>query len=89
MAEDKNPTDEQNPDIALEEALVEELDERDLEITDTALRNSVVFKDAQALRHVRCRKLVRMVEKRQGMCVWVAGDAVTLRVVASSPSRPG
>lgn len=32
MAEDKNPTDEQNPDIALEEALVAELDERDLEI---------------------------------------------------------
>lgn len=32
MAEDKNPTDELNPDIALEEALVEELDERDLEI---------------------------------------------------------
>jgi len=32
MAEDKNPTDEPNPDIALEEALAEELDERDLEI---------------------------------------------------------
>lgn len=32
MAEDKNPQDEINPDIALEEALVEELDERDLEI---------------------------------------------------------
>ena len=32
MAEDKNPTDEPNIDIALEEALAEELDERDLEI---------------------------------------------------------
>ena len=62
--------------------------ERDLEITDTALRNSVVFKVVQALRHAKRRKLVRMVEKRQGMCVWAAGDAVTLRVVASSPSRP-
>ncbi len=62
--------------------------ERDLEVTDTALRNSVVFKVVQALRHAKRRKLVRMVEKRQGMCVWAAGDAVTLRVVASSPSRP-
>jgi molecular chaperone GrpE len=32
MAEEKTPTDEQNPDVALEEALAEELDERDLEI---------------------------------------------------------
>tara|TARA_B100000965_G_scaffold189296_1_gene158005 strand:- start:198 stop:554 length:357 start_codon:yes stop_codon:yes gene_type:complete len=61
--------------------------ERDLEITDTALRNSVVFKVVQALRHAKRRKLVRMVEKRQGLCVWAAGDAVTLRVVASSPFR--
>ena len=61
--------------------------ERDLEITDTALRNSVVFKVVQALRHAKRRKLVRMVEKRRGMCVWAAGDAITLRVVASSPSR--
>ncbi len=28
-----------------------------------------------------------MIEKRKGMCVWMAGDAVTLRVVANS--RPG
>ena len=56
---------------------------------DTTLRNSVVFKVVQALRHARRRKLVRMVEKRKGMCVWAAGDAVTLRVVASSPSRSG
>jgi len=63
--------------------------ERDLEISDTALRNSVVFKVVQALRHAKRRKLVRMVEKRKGMCLWAAGDAVTLRVVASIPSTSG
>ena len=63
--------------------------ERDLEISDTALRNSVVFKVVQALRHAKRRKLVRMVEKRKGMCLWATGDAVTLRVVASIPSTPG
>ena len=63
--------------------------ERKLDVSDTTLRNSVVFKVVQALRHARRRKLVRMVEKRKGMCVWAAGDAVTLRVVASSPSRSG
>ena len=46
----------------------------------------MVFKVIQALRLARRRKLVRMVEKRKGMCVWAAGDALTLRVVASSPS---
>ena len=63
--------------------------ERDLEISDTALRNSVVFKVVQALRRAKRRKLVRMVEKRKGMCLWAAGDAVTLRVVASTPSGLG
>lgn len=53
--------------------------ERDLEVSDTTLRNSVVFKVVQALRHARRRKLVRMVEKRKGMCVWAAGDAVMAR----------
>lgn len=61
--------------------------ERDLEITDTVLRNSVVFTVVQALRHAKRRKLVCMVEKRKGMYIWAAGDAVTLHVVASSPSR--
>ena len=61
---------------------------RGLDSSDGALRNSVVFKVVQALRHAKRRKLVRMVEKRKGMCVWAAGDAVTLRVVASSPSTP-
>ena len=63
--------------------------ERKLDASDTTLRNSVVFKVVQALRHAKRRKLVRMVEKRKGMCVWAAGDAVTLHVVANSPSRSG
>ena len=63
--------------------------ERKLDAYDRTLRNSVVFKVVQALRHAKRRKLVRMVEKRKGMCVWAAGNAVTLRVVASSPSRSG
>jgi hypothetical protein len=51
---------------------------RDLDATDTTLRNSVVFKVVQALRHAARRKLVVMVEKRKGMCVWSAGPAITL-----------
>jgi hypothetical protein len=61
--------------------------ERQLDVSDTTLRNSVVFKVVQALRHATRRRLVRMVEKRKGMCLWRAGDAITLRF-ASSPSRP-
>lgn len=60
-----------------------------LDATDTTLRNSVVFKVVQALRHAARRKLVRMAEKRKGMCHWTAGDAVTLRVVANSRTTPG
>jgi hypothetical protein len=60
--------------------------ERKLDASDAALRNSVVFKVVQALRHAKRRKLVRMIEKRKGMCVWAAGEAVTLRV-ANSRSR--
>ncbi|WP_425408171.1 hypothetical protein [Hyphococcus sp.] len=63
--------------------------ERKLDASDGTLRNSVVFKVVQALRHAARRRLVRMVEKRKGMCVWTAGDAVTLRVVANSPPRSG
>ena len=55
--------------------------ERKLDASDETLRNSVVFKVVQALRHAARRKLVRMVEKRKGMCVWAAGDAVTLRAI--------
>jgi hypothetical protein len=63
--------------------------ERNLDAADATLRRSVVFKAVQALRHAARRKLVRMVEKRKGMCVWTAGEAVTLRVVANSPPRSG
>ena len=63
--------------------------ERKLDATDTTLRNSVVFKVVQALRHAARRKLVRMVEKRKGMCHWMAGDALKLRVVANSRTTSG
>lgn len=63
--------------------------ERRLDATDATLRNSVVFKVVQALRHAARRKHVRMVEKRKGMCVWAPGDALTLRVVASSLPSSG
>lgn len=63
--------------------------ERRLDATDATLRNSVVFKIVQALRHAARRKHVRMVEKRKGMCVWAPGDAVTLRVVASTLPSSG
>jgi hypothetical protein len=59
---------------------------RGLDAADTALRNFVVFKVVPALRDTKRRRLVRMLEKRKGTCVWGAGDAVTLRVVAKSPS---
>jgi hypothetical protein len=62
---------------------------RKLDVADATLRNSVVFKVVQALRHAKRRRLVRMVEKRKGICVWAPGDAVTLRVAASSPSSFG
>ena len=60
--------------------------ERKLDVSDRTLRNSVVFKVVQWLRHAARRKLVRMVEKRKGVCIWAIGDAVSLRV-ANSPSR--
>lgn len=44
--------------------------EKGLDPADTNLRNSVVYKTVQALRHARRRNAVRMVEKRKGMCVW-------------------
>lgn len=63
--------------------------ERKLDASDGTLRNSVVFKVVQALRHAARRRLVRMARKRKGMCVWTAGEAVTLRAVANSPPRSG
>ena len=61
--------------------------ERNLDVTDTTLRNSVVFKVVQALRHATRRKLVRMVEKRKGTCVWAAGESVSLRDAANNRTR--
>jgi predicted DNA-binding protein (UPF0251 family) len=61
---------------------------RGLDAKDATLRNSVVFKVVQSLRDAARRKIVIMVEKRKGMCIWSAGPAITLRV-ANSPSRGG
>lgn len=44
--------------------------EKGLDPADTNLRNSIVYKTVQALRHARRRNAVRMVEKRKGLCVW-------------------
>ena len=62
--------------------------ERKLDVSDTPLRNSVVFKVVQSLRHAERRRIVTMVEKRKGLCVWSADAGLTLRV-ASSRSRRG
>ena len=60
--------------------------ERKLDVSDKTLGKSVIFKVVQSLRHASRRKLVRMVEKRKGMCIWAIGEAVSLRV-ANNPSR--
>ena len=44
--------------------------EKDMDPTDRNLRNSVVYKVVQALRHAKRRGTVRVVEKRKGVCVW-------------------
>ena len=62
--------------------------ERKLDVSDTPLRNSVVFKVVQSLRHAERRRIVAMVEKRMGLCVWSADAGLTLRV-ANSRSRRG
>ena len=62
--------------------------ERKLDVSDTPLRNSVVFKVVQALRHAERRRLVTMVEKRKGICVWAVAGGLMLRV-ASTRSRSG
>jgi len=53
--------------------------ERNLDPTDGPLRNSVVFKVVQALRHAARRNLVIMVEKRKGICVWETAQKLTPR----------
>lgn len=62
--------------------------ERNLDPTNAALRNSVVFKVVQALRHAARRKAVTMVEKNKGICVWTAVEGFIPRP-ANSPSRRG
>ena len=62
--------------------------ERNLDATDTALRNSVVFKVVQALRHAARRKIVTMVEKRKGICVWASVEGL-IPLPANSLSRRG
>jgi len=54
--------------------------ERKLEVSNTPLRNSVVFKVVQSLRHVERRRLVTMVEKRKAICVWLPADGLMPRV---------
>jgi hypothetical protein len=60
--------------------------ERKLEVSDTPLRNSVAFKVVQSLRHAERLRLVIMIEKKKGICVWSAAGGLTLRV-ANSRSR--
>jgi hypothetical protein len=62
------------------------MSERKLNASDTPLRNSVVFKVVQALRHAERRRLVTMIEKRKGICVWSVTERLTPRA-ASSRSR--
>lgn len=47
--------------------------EKGLDPSDSNLRNSVVCKVVQSLRHAKRRGVVQMVEKRKGMCVWAIG----------------
>jgi len=61
--------------------------ERNLEVTDTALRNSVVFKVVQALRHAARRNAVTMARKQKGICVWAAVAGLK-PLPANTPSRP-
>lgn len=46
--------------------------ERGLDVGDGTLRNCIVYKVVQALRHHQRRGRVRLVEKRKGVCVWGA-----------------
>ncbi len=48
--------------------------EKGLDVSDGPLRNSVVYKVVQALRHAARRRVVVMIEKRAGICVWRNGD---------------
>lgn len=58
--------------------------EKGLDPSDAPLRNSVVYKVVQALRHAARRNAVRMIEKRGGLCLWGVTPPA-----ASSLSKPG
>ena len=61
--------------------------ERKLDVSDTtAAQLGRLQGGPGAAITAKRRKLVRMVEKRKGMCVWAGGDAVTLRVVLPGPA---
>jgi hypothetical protein len=74
-------------DLSTRELAERVMCERNLDPSDTALRNSVVFKVVQALRHAARRKIVVMVEKRKGVCVWAAAPAFTPRVANTLSKR--
>ena len=61
--------------------------ERNLDATDTVVRNSVVFKVVQALRHAARRKIVTMVEKRKGICVWAPVEGRSLPIAFPDAAR--
>jgi hypothetical protein len=62
--------------------------ERNLDPSDGALRNSVVFKVLPAQRRAARRNLMIMLEKRRGICVWGPAPRLTPRD-ANSVSRRG
>ena len=59
--------------------------ERGLDAKDATLRNSVVFKVVPSLRHAARRKIVIMVEKRKGMCIWSAGPPLRCALPIALP----
>ncbi|WP_112323731.1 hypothetical protein [Oceanibium sediminis] len=60
-------------DLTTRELAERVMAERGLDISDSALRNSAVFKVVQVLRHAKRHKHVRMIEKRKGMCILGVG----------------
>lgn len=62
--------------------------ERDLEISDTALRNSVVFKVVQALRQNRRHHLARHLRRQQPVAVLGEDRRHPDRVIDSQADEP-
>ena len=63
--------------------------EKGLDVGDTNLRNSVVYKTVQALRHARRRNAVSLVGKNKGLCVWASDAPITPRDAANTLSSSG